>query len=120
MTSGHILLSSAVLVGAMAIGCSAPPHDDAAASDDALTGVTDLAEMEAALGLWKDEKDPQTGKYQRSEAKLAAGPCYKKLNVGQPGSKIELRRYTSGAAFFVKQSSALAAGAERPVLCVDV
>ena len=58
--------------------------------------------MESALGLYKDTPDPTTHKYERTEAKLAAGPCYVKWMTGSNAGQYELRRYTTGAAFFKK------------------
>jgi hypothetical protein len=123
MAYTRLLLSCALVIGAVttAVGCSAPASDDpASASDDALTSVTDLTEMEAAFGFYKDEKDPLSGTWNRSDAKLQNGPCYKKLIESPTGSLYEMRRYTSGAAFFKKQGAGFASGTERPVLCVDV
>jgi hypothetical protein len=103
-----------------AVGCAASSSESSAPSNDnAITGVTDLSEMEAALGLYGDTKDAH-GAYERPEAKLVAGPCYAKLMKGPSAAEYELRRYTSGAAFFKKAGAGVASGDERPVLCVDV
>jgi hypothetical protein len=122
MTSTRFLVSFALVVGSMtaAVGCASPSHEEAAGSGEAITGVTDLSEMESALGLFRDTPDPTTHKYERTEAKLAAGPCYVKWMTGANAGQYELRRYTTGAAFFKKAGPGLAAGDERPVLCVDV
>lgn len=118
MTSTRLLVSCALLLGA--VGCAATPASEpAAASDDALTGVMDLSEMESMLGLYKDEKD-QNGAWYRSEEKLKSGPCYQKLIAGPSGADYQFRRYTTGAAFFKKAGAGFASGDDRPIFCVDV
>lgn len=116
MLYARLFVSCALVV--TAVGCAAS-EPGAASNDDAITGVTDLSEMESALGLYGDTKDTH-GNYERPEAKLEAGPCYVKLMKGPDAANYELRRYTTGAAFFKKEGAGLASGAERPVLCVDV
>lgn len=123
MASTRLILSALVLTGLSTIvGCSANASSEdanAGASDDALTGINDLSEMEAALGLNKDEKNAD-GSWNRPQAKLENGPCYKKLVAGPNGSQYEFRRYYEGAAFFKKQGAGAQSGSDRPVLCVDV
>jgi hypothetical protein len=102
------------------VACAASPSTDEAESNDSdLTGVTDLSEMESALGLWKDHKLPN-GQWSRSDAKLEAGACYKKLIGGPDGASYQLRRYSNGASFFKKLGAGAASGDERPILCVDI
>lgn len=92
---------------------------DASSSDSDITGVTDLTEMEAALGLNHDFKGPD-GKWSRGDETLKNGPCYQKLMTGAEGASYQFRRYSNGAAFFKKLGAGAASGDERPVVCVDV
>jgi hypothetical protein len=101
-----------------AAGCSAGVEDASAAGDEAITGVTDLSALEAELGLVKDVQEH--GQWSRPEAKLAAGPCYKKTIAGPNGASFEVRRYKQGAAFFAKRGSGQLTGDKRAVECVDV
>ena len=121
MTSIRSLVSPVLVLASLSLvaGCSASASDAAAADESEITGVTDLSELEAAMILEKDVKDA-SGNYQRSEAKLQAGPCYQKLMTGADAANVQFRRYTNGAAFFKKPGSGPSSGAERPVLCVDV
>jgi hypothetical protein len=122
MTSKSFLVSCALALGAVstAVGCSSPTSEPAAASsDDALTSVMDLSEVEGMLNLSKDSKDP-SGNWYRGDDKLKAGPCYQKLIAGTGGQDYEFRRYSEGAAFFKKQGAGFASGSDRPLLCLDV
>jgi hypothetical protein len=122
MTSKSFFVSCALALGAVstAVGCSSPTSEPAAASsDDALTSVFDLSELEQTLNLSKDSKDP-TGKWYRGDDKLKAGPCYQKLIAGTGGQDYEFRRYSEGAAFFKKQGAGFASGSDRPILCLDI
>jgi hypothetical protein len=121
-TSLHLSLPLLLALGlaASTVACSASPSDEAAGSTDSdITGVTDLTEMESALGLSKDFKKPD-GSWYRGDDKLKAGECYKKLIDGPDGASYQFRRYSTGASFFKKQGAGAASGDERPVVCVDV
>lgn len=126
-TSLHFSLSLRVLpllalgLAASTVACSASTSTDGAAgsSDSDITGVTDLGEMESALGLWKDTKKPD-GTWSRGDDKLKAGGCYQKTVGGADGASYQFRRYSNGASFFKKLGAGAASGDERPVVCVDV
>jgi hypothetical protein len=114
-------LLSVVLVGASlaTFGCSGNADSETDDSEDAVTGVTDLTELEAAFHLQKDTKDAQ-GNWSRGPGKLKGGPCYKKLVGSAGGANFEFRRYSEGAAFFRKGNTGAASGEKRPILCVDI
>lgn len=126
-TSLHLRLSFPLLgivvlgLAGSTVACGASPSTDSAAgsSDSDITGVTDLGEMESALGLWKDTKKPD-GTWSRGDDKLKAGACYKQTVGGADGASYQLRRYSNGASFFKKLGAGAASGDERPVVCVDV
>lgn len=116
----HRALLSALAVSAAACAGAEPgAGGDSGSSDSDITGVTDLTEMEAALGLSKDFKNPD-GSWYRGDDKLKAGACYKKLIGGPDGASYIFRRYSTGASFFKKLNAGAASGDERPVVCVDV
>jgi hypothetical protein len=121
MFNNRLVCRLAVVASAsfLAIGCSAKADDSADESEDAVTGVTDLTEMEAALGLTIDSKDAE-GNWSRGPAKYRGGPCYAKTRGQSNGRTYEARRYTHGAAFFKKKGTAPGTSDLRPVLCVDV
>lgn len=98
---------------------AASSTSEPAANDSDLTGVTDLTDMEAALGLQKDWQQAD-GTWYRGNDKLEAGACYKKLIAGPDGASYQFRRYSTGASFFKKLDAGAESGDERPVLCVDI
>lgn len=88
---------------------------NAEASEDSIVGITNLAEIEGALGLEAGAGDV---------AKLHGGECYKTfIDDGNPDTwtmnEYEFRRYKNGAAFFAKKGSGYNSGDFRPVVCVD-
>jgi hypothetical protein len=118
MLSNRLVTLVLATVSVTTFGCSA--NDSSVdESADAVTGVTDLTEVEAAFGLVKDFKDAQ-GNWSRPPSKLENGPCFKKLRGGPDGASYEFRRYTNGAAFFKRENAGAASGPRRPVLCMDV
>lgn len=119
-TSFACTLSLVALAGLA--GCANPsdePTPEGASSD--IVGVTDLTEMEAALGLEKDVKLPN-GQWSRGDDKLKAGACWKSrfASADHDASTWEFRRYKNGAAFFRKAGVGALEGDQRAVRCVDV
>ncbi|MFO0735207.1 MAG: hypothetical protein U0270_04980 [Labilithrix sp.] len=102
--------SFALATVALLIGCSASPAPAESSSED-VVGVTDLTEMESALGLKPGPRDP---------AKLQAGQCYQRTIGSIYGGLFEFRAYVNGAAFFPKRGTAPGTGDQRAVTCVDV
>lgn len=103
----------------MACSTSSASEESATGGEQAVTGVSDLAEVEAALGLVPDRADA-SGHGTRPEAKLTAGPCYQKW-----GAAAGIYRYQNGAAFFrtawsTPGSSGSTSEVRKAVLCVDV
>lgn len=99
-----------VLVSCLA-GCAAEPAKDAASSSEDVVGVTDLGELEAAVGL-----EPGDG---GTDEMLHAGACYRALVARSSEVEYEFRRYGNGASYFAKEGSGVNSGAHRPVVCVD-
>jgi hypothetical protein len=98
--------------------CAGPAGNDTSGSGEAITGVTDFFALEAELGLVKDVEEASG--WSRPDAKLKAGSCYKSTVGGAHGARYEVRRYTTGAAFFTKLGAGALSGDERPVACVDL
>lgn len=112
---------SLLLFSALA-ACGSHDSGDASGTDGAtsdVVGVTDLSELEAALGLEKDVK--VGGQWKRGDDRLHAGACWQErfADPGQDPGQWEFRRYTSGAAFFRKLGVTAEDGDERAVHCVD-
>lgn len=121
MKATFVGLVSCALMGLFAVGCAADADEvtdegvaDLSGVADLGTGVADLGPFEVELGLVRDAKDAH-GAFKRTDAQLKRGPCYKRLVAG--GTGFEMRRYTSGAAFFPK---APAAADKRAIACVDL
>ncbi|MBX3231498.1 MAG: hypothetical protein KIT84_24285 [Labilithrix sp.] len=103
-----------VLVPSMLVACAATPSGEeedtpAPTAENDLVGIADLEPLQTSLGLTWDAQRT------RPEARVKAGPCYARME--QTGRPWNMRRYTTGAAFFFTN---VAGDAKNPVECVDL
>jgi len=99
------------LASVFAFACSAPASEEAEpeVNEADIVGIGDLGTLESSLGLVWD------GSRTRPEAVVRSGPCYQKMLAS--GREWNMRRYTTGAAFFFTGGSGEPLS---PVSCVDV
>lgn len=102
------------VVGLLVVGCSGAPDSDVDSQSQEVVGIEDLSRLEQAMGFERDRH--LAGSWQRPEANLTRGTCYKQTIGSANPERWTMRRYTTGAVFFEKASADTGG---RAIACVD-